>query len=96
VFFCEEETELSYFMSLTFMPEKAKLSLFHSHVLRSSCTTHSFRIYIFDSQSLALRFLCNLQASRHFLKDKITTDEMTAEILLENLTVVIFSYGYRR
>lgn len=79
------------------MPEKAKLSRFHSHILHSSCTTNSFRIYIFVNQSLALRFHCNLQASRRrFLKDKITTDEMTAEILLENLTVVIFSNGYRR
>jgi hypothetical protein len=50
-----------------------------------------------DSQSLTLRFRCNLQASRrHFLKDKITTDEMTAEILLENVIVAIFSYGYHR
>jgi len=79
------------------MPEKAKLSLFHLHILHSSFTKHSYKIYIFDSQSLALRFRCNLQASRrHFLKDKITTDEMAAEILLQNLTVVIFSYGYHR
>jgi len=39
----------------------------------------------------------NLQDSRrYFFKYKITTDEMTAEILLENVTVVIFSYGYHR
>jgi len=39
----------------------------------------------------------NLQDSRRYLFEyKITSDEMAAEILLENVAVAIFSYGFHR